>query len=78
MNKQVQEDLTGQKFGMLTVTGMTKIDMESEMRSGCHFRCDCGAMGTTIAKYLKRKSKRHCGSTECARKDKAARSVHEL
>ncbi len=74
MRKKNQiEDLTGQRFGLLTVTSMNKVELECEIRTGCTYICDCGALGTTIARYLKRGSKEHCGSFECKKKLNAQR-----
>jgi hypothetical protein len=62
----IGEDLTGQRFGLLTVlNGGIKVDMESEIRAASHCRCDCGATLDVINKYLKRGSKNHCGASQC-------------
>lgn len=72
--KRVKEDLTGQKFGLLTVINSgIKFEMECEVREGSHVRCDCGQSFDTVNRYLKRGSRETCGSFACKKKLNAIR-----
>lgn len=65
------KDLTGKRFGRLTILGPTE-----ERRQGqivWHYRCDCGAEGVRVGGGLKRSRVVSCG---CATAD-ATRAVHQ-
>lgn len=79
MKKKVLEDLTGKRFGLLTVLNSgIKIEMECEIRSGSNCKCDCGTTLDVVNKYLKRGSKDHCGQTSCAIKSKQLKMKQNL
>lgn len=52
------KDITGQKFGRLTVTGFAYI---KNKRTFWHCLCDCGNDGTYCGKDVKRGNTRSCG-----------------
>lgn len=57
------KDLTGQKFGKLTVLSRaeSKIDKSGKSRTMWYCRCDCGNDTTVSADYLKRSKCPSCG-----------------
>jgi hypothetical protein len=69
MRKKNQiEDLTGQRFGLLTVIGQApKVELECEIRTAWQVQCNCGIKEIVIARYLKRGSKETCGARACKR-----------
>lgn len=72
MPKNKKEDLTGRRFGLLTVIKSDlKIEMECEIRNGSHVKCDCGNTFNVVNKYLKRGSAETCGAFECKKKWRA-------
>lgn len=56
-------DLTGQKFGKLTVVGMAGSNVWNQ--SLCLVQCECGAMKTVRSVSLKKGDVRSCGAPEC-------------
>lgn len=63
-------DMTGRRFGMWTVLGMTVIKSQADGRtwSACVCRCDCGKERVVYAKSLRSGKSRSCG---CVRHRKA-------
>ena len=55
----VAQDLTGQRFGFLTVTGRTEPDEKGRWRWIC--RCDCGAETAVLTSNLRRSDRVSCG-----------------
>ena len=55
----VTQDLTGQRFGFLTVTGRTEPDEKGYRRWIC--RCDCGAETAVLTSNLRRSPNVSCG-----------------
>lgn len=53
------QDLTGQRFGFLTVTGRTEPDEKGRRRWIC--RCDCGKEVAVLSSNLKRNPRVSCG-----------------
>lgn len=53
------QDLTGQKFGFLTVTGRSEPDEKGYRRWLC--RCDCGAETAVLTSNLRRSPNVSCG-----------------
>ena len=56
-------DLTGQRFGKLTVMGMAGSNVWNQ--SLCIVQCECGAMKTVRSAALKRGTVRSCGAPDC-------------
>lgn len=61
------EDLTGKKFGKLTVIGLTKSD-QGHIRWAC--KCDCGKALMVRASHLKRREVESCGCMSGVRSKK--------
>lgn len=57
-------DLTGARFGRLTVLGFEELAYERE--ASFRVRCDCGTEFVTLGKNLRRGLTRSCG---CLRRD---------
>ena len=53
------QDLTGQRFGLLTVTGRSEPDEKGRRRWLC--RCDCGTETAVLTSNLKRSPNVSCG-----------------
>jgi hypothetical protein len=54
-------NLTGQRYGMLTVQGVAQAG--ADLRYTC--RCDCGRHTTVLASNLRRGHTRSCGASSC-------------
>lgn len=68
-----RNDITGQKFGRLTVLYRSGTDRNGKATWIC--RCDCGGMSTTITSHLRNGNTRSCG---CLQKEKAAISAKKV
>ena len=64
LKKETKEDLTGQKFGRLTVIGQADRDKRNKVRWLCE--CECGNMTITYGYILKEGKTKSCG---CLLKD---------
>jgi hypothetical protein len=71
MNMGTLIDLTGQRFGLLTVVGKaeTTYDECGTSRVNWMVKCDCGDMDVTKARYLSRGTKTNCGKKLCKEKE---------
>ena len=66
------EDLTGRRFGKLTVTGFAP-RIKGKVAFEC--RCDCGGTHIVIADYLRRGQVRSCGCLSSRYKEKGIEAV---
>ena len=61
-SKRPINDLTGQRFGMLTVLGLAETpEWDTHNRVYWRCKCDCGAEKTVLGNNLKYGSVRSCG-----------------
>lgn len=61
-SKRPINDLTGQRFGMLTVIGLAETpEWDTHNRVYWRCKCDCGATKTVLGSNLKYGSVRSCG-----------------
>lgn len=69
--RSIREDLTGQRFGRLTVTEM--INPGKHKRSFCICTCDCGTTNVVVqANHLKFGETRSCGCLKSSPEEKIA------
>ena len=59
-----RSDLTGRKFGMLTVKGVSKIRKSNSLCWDC--TCDCGKDTVVVTNYLNSGHTRSCGCLRIA------------
>lgn len=69
--RRVREDLSGKRFGSLTVIGPTTDRQHGHMVWEC--RCDCGAIALVQTQYLKDGSTKSCKA--CQRKNRPRKDL---